>query len=131
MHFGYSEIITNMFKSMHNGSVTISPKWQGEGRLSVKLMLEHFLSWGFYSCTKYHDQEASWGGKGLFSLYFHILDRNSHRAGTWMQELIQRPWRGSAFCIAFLGLLSLLSYRTQDYQSRDAPTHNVSSMLDH
>jgi hypothetical protein len=22
----------------------------------------------FYSCTKDHDQEASWGGKGLFSL---------------------------------------------------------------
>jgi hypothetical protein len=27
---------------------------------------------GFYSWTKHHDQEASWGGKGLFSLHFHI-----------------------------------------------------------
>ena len=50
------------------------------------------LSQGFYSCTKHHDQEASWGGKGLFSLHFHIVltkgsqDRTSHRAGTWRQE---------------------------------------------
>jgi hypothetical protein len=28
------------------------------------------LSQGFYSWTKHHDQEASWGGKGLFSLHF-------------------------------------------------------------
>jgi hypothetical protein len=31
------------------------------------------LSQGFYSWTKHHDQEASWGGKGLFSLHFHIV----------------------------------------------------------
>jgi hypothetical protein len=30
------------------------------------------LSQGFYSWTKHHDQEASWGGKDLFSLHFHI-----------------------------------------------------------
>jgi hypothetical protein len=24
-------------------------------------------------------------------------DRNSNRAGTWRQELIQRPWRGAAY----------------------------------
>jgi hypothetical protein len=30
------------------------------------------LSQGFYSWTKHHDQEASWGGKGLFGLHFHI-----------------------------------------------------------
>ena len=23
--------------------------------------------------------------------------RNSHRAGTWRQELIQKPWRGAAY----------------------------------
>ena len=28
------------------------------------------LSQGFYSWTTHHDQEASWGGKGLFSLHF-------------------------------------------------------------
>jgi hypothetical protein len=24
-------------------------------------------------------------------------DRNSHRAGTWRQELMQRPWRGAVY----------------------------------
>jgi len=50
-------------------------------------------------------------------------DMNSHRAGTWRQELIQRPQRGAAYLIAFSGLLSLISYRTQDYQARDGTTH--------
>jgi hypothetical protein len=30
------------------------------------------LSQGLHSCTKHHVQEARWGGKGLFSLHFHI-----------------------------------------------------------
>jgi hypothetical protein len=36
-------------------------------------------------------------------------DRNTHRAGTWRQELMQRPWRE-----LLTGLFSLawLSYRT-------------------
>jgi hypothetical protein len=29
-----------------------------------------YLSKGFYSCPKHHDQEPNWGGKGLFSLHF-------------------------------------------------------------
>jgi hypothetical protein len=32
---------------------------------------------------------------------------------------MQRPWRGPAYCLASLGLLSLLAYRTQEYQHRD------------
>jgi hypothetical protein len=51
-------------------------------------------------------------------------DWNSHRAGTWRQELLQRPWRGAAYWLAFPGLLSLLFYRTQDHQPRDVTTHN-------
>jgi hypothetical protein len=50
-------------------------------------------------------------------------DRNSHRVGTWRQELMQRPWRGTAFWLASPGLLSLLFYRIQDYQPRDGTTH--------
>jgi hypothetical protein len=49
-------------------------------------------------------------------------DWNSHRAGTWRQELRQRPWRDAAYWIASPSLLSLLSYRTQDYQPRDGTT---------
>ena len=41
-------------------------------------------------------------------------DRNSNRAGTWRQELMQRPWRGAAFWLVPHGLLSLTSYKTQD-----------------
>jgi hypothetical protein len=51
-------------------------------------------------------------------------DRNSNRAGTWRQELMQRPWRDAACLLAPQGLLSLLSYRTQDLQLRDGTTHN-------
>jgi hypothetical protein len=50
--------------------------------------------------------------------------RNTSRAGTWRQELMQRPWRGAAYWLASPGLLSLLSYRTLDHQPRDGPTHN-------
>jgi hypothetical protein len=60
-------------------------------------------------------------------------DWNSHRAGTWRQELMQRPWRGAAYWLASPGLLSLLFYRTHDYQPRDGTTHNGlgSLPLDH
>jgi hypothetical protein len=53
-----------------------------------------------------------------------IQDRNSSRAETWRQELMQRPWRDAAYWIASAGLLSLLSYITQHYQPRDDTTHN-------
>jgi hypothetical protein len=26
-------------------------------------------------------------------------DRNSNNAGTWRQELLQRPWRGAAYLL--------------------------------
>jgi hypothetical protein len=40
------------------------------------------------------------------------------------QELIQKPWRDVTYWLASPGLLSLLSYRTQDYHPRDGTTHN-------
>jgi hypothetical protein len=51
-------------------------------------------------------------------------DRNSHRAGTWRQELMYRPWRVATYWLASPGLFSLLSYRTQDHQPRDGNTYN-------
>jgi hypothetical protein len=36
---------------------------------------------------------------------------------------MQRPWRDVLYWLASPALLSLLSYRTQDYQPRDGPTH--------
>ena len=84
--------------------------------------------------TKYHDQKAHWGGKGLFSYISRSLsiggesqDRNSSRAGTWRQELMQRPWR-----VLLTGLLpmacSACSYRTQDDQPGDGTKHNGMSL---
>ena len=46
-------------------------------------------------------------------------DRNFNRAGTWRQELMQKPWR-----VLHAGLLSLISYTIQNYQSRDGTTHH-------
>jgi hypothetical protein len=54
-------------------------------------------------------------------------DRNSHRAETWRQELMQRPWRYITYWLNSPGLLSLPSYRNQDYQPKDDTTHNESS----
>jgi hypothetical protein len=47
------------------------------------------------------------------------------------QELMQRSWRDVTYSIASPGLLSLLSYGTQDYQPRDDTTHKGPFPLDH
>jgi hypothetical protein len=47
------------------------------------------------------------------------------------QELMQKPWRDVTYWLASPGLLSLLSYRPQDYQTRDGPTHKGPFSLDH
>ena len=43
------------------------------------------------------------------------------------------PWKGVAFWLALHGLLSMLSYRTQDYHPRDGTIHHGlgSSTIDH
>jgi len=37
---------------------------------------------------------------------------------------MQIAWRGAAYWLAYHGLLSLLSYRTQDHQPRSDYTHS-------
>jgi hypothetical protein len=50
--------------------------------------------------------------------------RNSERAGTWRQELMQKPWRDAAYWLVCASLLvQLLSYRTQD-PAQNSTTHN-------
>jgi hypothetical protein len=77
------------------------------------------LSWsGFLFLHKHHDQEASWGGKGLFGLHFHTAVHHQRKSGLELkqvrkQELMQRPWRDVLYWLASPGLLSLLSYRTK------------------
>lgn len=48
-------------------------------------------------------------------------DRHSSRVRIWRQELIQRPWRDVSYWLGSHGLLSLLSYRTQDTSPGMAP----------
>ena len=47
------------------------------------------------------------------------------------QELMHRPWRDALYWLASPGLLSLLSYRTQDYQPRNGIIHKGPFPLDH
>jgi hypothetical protein len=69
------------------------------------------------------------GEERVYSAYiFHIAINHQRMSGLELkqarnQELMQRPWRDVPYWLAFPGLLSLLSYTTQDYQPRDGPTH--------
>jgi hypothetical protein len=46
------------------------------------------------------------------------------------QELMHRSWRDVPYWLASPGLLSLLSYRTQDCQPRDVPpTRGLSTLI--
>jgi hypothetical protein len=56
---------------------------------------------------KYCDQKASQGGKGLFSLHFHMTvhqDRNSNRARIWRQERMH----GRVLLAGFLSMTCFL-----------------------
>ena len=56
---------------------------------------------------KHHDQ-SNLGRKGFIGLHCIIRrsqDRNSNRAGTRRQELMQRPWRKAAYWLAQPGTL--------------------------
>ena len=79
---------------------------------------------------KHQDQKANWRGKGLFSSHFQITVVQWTKSG---QEL-KPDWNleagadteameGCCLLACFSALLSLLSYRTQDYQPRDDTTH--------
>jgi hypothetical protein len=77
--------------------------------------------------------KISLGRKGFIRLTLpqHCSSQEEVRTGTgarltgmWRQELRLRAWRGAALWLAPHGLLSLLSYRTQDYQPRGGTTHN-------
>jgi hypothetical protein len=75
------------------------------------------------------------GEERVYSAYtFHIAFDHQRKSGLGLkqvrkQELMQRPWRDVLYWLACSGLLSLLSYRTQDCQPRDGTTHK--GPLDH
>ena len=82
---------------------------QWNARAKSKLGRKRFISAS--TLTLLFTIKGSWG-------------RNSSRARTRRQELMQRPWRGSAYWLAPHDVLSLLSYRIQDHQPRDGTTHS-------
>jgi hypothetical protein len=77
------------------------------------------------------------GEERVYSAYtFHIAVNHQRMSGLELkqvrkQEQMQRPWRDVTYWLASPGLLSLLSYRTQDYQPRDGTTHKGPFPLDH
>jgi hypothetical protein len=67
--------------------------WKDTGVTELSIIC---LSQGFLFLHKHHDQEASWGGKGLFSLHFHTAVHQQRKSGLELkqvrkQELMQRP----------------------------------------
>jgi hypothetical protein len=74
------------------------------------------------------------GRKGFIRLTLPYCCSSPRKSGLELkqvrkQKLMQRPWRDVLYWLASPGLLSLLSYRTQDYQPRDGPTHKGLSPL--
>jgi hypothetical protein len=64
-----------------------------------------------------------------FSLHCHTAFHHQRKSELELkqvrkQELMQRPWRDATYWLVSPGLLSLLAYRTQDYQPRDGTTHS-------
>jgi hypothetical protein len=75
------------------------------------------------------------GEERVCSAYiFHFAIDHQRKSGLELkqvrkQELMQKPWKDVSYWLASPGFLSLLSYRTQDYQPRDGPTHKGLSPL--
>jgi hypothetical protein len=88
--------------------------------------IHYCLSQGFYSCTNIMTKKQL-GRKGFIQLTFpHCCSslKEVSRSGS-------RSWCRGHGGMLFIGLLSLLSYRTQDYQPRDGTTHKGPFPLDH
>ena len=89
----------------------------------------------FLFLHKHHDQEASWGGKGLFGFHFHTAVHHQRKSGLELkqvrkQELIQKPWKDILYWLASPGLLSLLSYRTKTTSTEMVPpTRGLSPLI--
>lgn len=82
---------------------------------------------GFLLPRQYSMTKKQVGVERVIDLHLHIVVyywRKSGQAGTWRQGLMQRPWWSSAYWLAPHDIVSLLSYRNQDHQSRDGIIHD-------
>jgi hypothetical protein len=95
--------------------------------LIIGLVLVRFLllQWHTMTTNKLGTKEFIWFILPSHCSFFEgSQDRNSNRKGTWRQKLMQKPWKGASYWLALHGLLSLLSYRTQDDKLRDGTIYN-------
>jgi hypothetical protein len=67
--------------------------------------------------------QSKLGRQLFYTAVYHQTESGLELKQVRNQELMQRPWRDVSYWLASPGLLSLLSYRTQDYQPRDGTTH--------
>lgn len=76
------------------------------------------------SVKNHQDKRASWGRKGSFYFYFHIVvypwrkPGQKLKAGTWRQELMQRQWKDDTYWIVPHRIHSHVSYRVS-YRTND------------
>jgi hypothetical protein len=95
------------------------------------------VSWsGFLFLHKHHDQEASWGGKGLFSLHFHIAVHHQGSQDWNSSRSESRSWCRGHGGMFFTGLLaspsflSLLAYRPKTTSPEMVPpTRGLSPLI--
>jgi hypothetical protein len=102
----------------------------GTGHISlIKNILKYFcLSQGFYFCTNIMTKKQVVEER-IYLVYVSTLlfitkgsqDRNSHRAGTWRQELMQRPWREVTYWLASLACSACSLIEPKTKSTRMAP----------
>jgi hypothetical protein len=70
---------------------------------------------GFLFLHKHHDQEASWGGKGVFSLHFHIAVHHQKKSGLELKQVRRKGAEAEAMegcyllaCFHWLAQLAFL-----------------------
>jgi hypothetical protein len=54
----------------------------------------------FYCCDETPGPKPTWGRKGAICFASQCPSLTGVRAGTWRQELMQRPWRAAAYWLA-------------------------------
>jgi hypothetical protein len=91
-------------------------------------MLNSCLSQGFYSCTNITTKKQV-GEERVYSAYTSKFITKGGQAG--QEAGADAEAMEGCYWLASPGLLSLLSYRTQDYQLRDGTTHNRPSLSNH
>lgn len=81
----------------------------------------------FIASIKHHDQNATWGRKGLFCLQFYITVLHRRKAAQGLKQSMSleagadpEARRSPIYWLVLHSLLIQLSYNTRDHQPRDS-----------